>query len=73
MEANKSIIESIKINITDIILEKSIRDVGILIDKLTKTQLKLLIMLTLDNTTERKNWKLIIEKSLIELKEGEKL
>ena len=30
-------------------------------------------MLILDNTLDRKNWKQIVEKSLIELKEGEKL
>ena len=73
MEAKKNIIESIKINVTDIILEKSIRDVGILTKKLTKLQLKVLVMLILDNTIDRKNWKQIVEKSLIELKEGEKL
>ena len=73
MEAKKNIIESIKINVTDIILEKSIRDVGILTKKLTKLQLKVLVMLILDNTLDRKNWKQIVEKSLIELKEGEKL
>ena len=73
MEAKKNIIESIKINVTDIILEKSIRDVGILTKKLTKLQLKVLVMLILDNTIDRNNWKQIVEKSLIELKEAEKL
>ena len=60
--------ETVNINIKEILLLKGIRDVSLLINKLTKYELTLLVIFVLDNAANPSDWTDLVNQGVREIK-----
>ena len=62
------IMETIKINVKEILLLKGVRDVDILVNKLTKKDLIILLFFVLDNSARVNDWTDLVNQGIREIK-----
>ena len=58
--------ETVKINLQEILILRGVRDVNILINKLSKKELTLLLFFVLDNAAPPKDWSDLVNQGIIE-------